>query len=157
VTTAQVSTDAQERNTALFRRMFEEGFNRGNLAVVDEVISPHQTEHQPGIAPGPDGLKQTIQFVRSVFPDFTLTVEDLAVNGDKVWARLRARGTHLGPLMGQPPTGRRMEIDVIDVCRFQDGQMVEHWGVPDRFAQLEQLSLLPQARETSQNRGRESA
>jgi hypothetical protein len=34
-----------------------------------------------------------------------------------------------------------MEIDVIDIARFVNGQMVEHWGVPDRFALLLQLGL----------------
>jgi predicted SnoaL-like aldol condensation-catalyzing enzyme len=132
-----------ERNEEAFRRLIEDGFGRGDLAVVDEVIAPGCQEHQPGIGPGPEGVKGTIRFLRSVYPDLTLTIEDTAVAGDKVWGRIRARGTHLGPLMGQPPTGRRIEIDVIDVCRFEDGQIVEHWGVPDRFAQLEQLGLLP--------------
>lgn len=45
--------------------------------------------------------------------------------------------------MGHPPTGRRIEVDVFDICRFEDGQMVEHWGVPDRFTLIEQLGLLP--------------
>jgi hypothetical protein len=31
----------------------------------------------------------------------------------------------------------------MDVCRYRDGLMVEHWGVPDRFDQMEQLGLLP--------------
>jgi predicted ester cyclase len=111
--------------------------------VVDEVISPHYQEHQPGVGQGSDGVKGTIRFLRGVYPDLTLTIEDMTADGDKVWGRIRARGTHRGPLMGQPPTGRRIEIDVIDVCRFADGQMVEHWRVPDRLTQLEQLGLLP--------------
>lgn len=141
-TTASVAQTGA-RNAALFRRIIEEGFNRGILAVVDDVISPCHAEHQPGIGPGPDGLKGAISYLRSAFPDLTLAIEDMAVDGDKVWAWIRARGTHQGPLMGWPPTGLPMEIDVIDVCRFEDGQMVEHWGVPDRFALLEQLNLLP--------------
>lgn len=132
-----------ERNLALFRRIIEEGFNAGNLAVADEVIASDHREHQPGLAPGPEGLKGTIRYLRSGFPDLTLTVEDITSDGDKVWARLKARGTHQGTHLGFPPTGKRIEIDVIDVCRFQDGQMVEHWGVPDRFMVLAQLGLLP--------------
>jgi predicted ester cyclase len=132
-----------ERNAALFRRVIEEGFNAGRLAVADEVIAPDQREHQPGLGPGPEGLKGAIRRLRSAFPDLTLTIEDITADGDKVWARLKARGTQRGPHMGRPPTGRRIEIDVIDVCRFADGQLVEHWGVPDRFTLLEQLGLLP--------------
>ena len=55
---------------------------------------------------------------------------------------MTAHGTNLGPFIG-PPTGRKMEITVFDECRFAAGQLVEHWGSPDRFAMIEQLGLLP--------------
>jgi predicted ester cyclase len=59
--------------------------------------------------------------------------------GDKVWLRVRARGTDNGTgQFGHPPTGKPISIDVIDVARFADGQMVEHWGVPDRMSILQQ-------------------
>ena len=38
-----------------------------------------------------------------------------------------------------------MEIDVFDLLRVEDGRIVEHWGVPDRFALMHQLGLLPSA------------
>lgn len=132
-----------ERHKALFRRLIEAGFNHGDLAAVDTLVSPHLREHQAGNGPGSEGLKGTIGYLRSVFPDLTLTIEDITAEGDMVWARLKARGTQRGPHMGMPPTGGRIEIDVIDICRFADGKLVEHWGVADRLAQLEQLGLLP--------------
>jgi predicted ester cyclase len=131
-----------EQNMALFRKLIEDGFNRGDAAAVYEIVAPHAAEHQPGLQPGPDGLMGAIQFLRATYTDFSLTVEDIVADGDKVWARLRGRGIHTGPLMGHPPTGRHFEIDVIDVCRFADGKLVEHWGVPDRFSLLTQLGLL---------------
>jgi predicted ester cyclase len=56
---------------------------------------------------------------------------------------MTARGTNLGPFMG-PPTGKRMDIIVMDILRFKDGLIVAHWGSPDRFAAMAQLGLLPQ-------------
>jgi predicted ester cyclase len=41
------------------------------------------------------------------------------------------------------PTGKPIAIDVIDICRYADGKLVEHWGVPDRMAILEQIGALP--------------
>jgi len=79
----------------------------------------------------------------------TLTIEDIVVDGDKLWARMTCRGTHQGPLMGLPPTGKPFTITVIDVCRFEEGKVVEHWGVPDRFAQMHQLGLLPQTQQAA--------
>ncbi len=138
---------AAERNEALFRRIIEEGFNQGNLAVADEVLSPHIAEHQAGMGAGPEGLKGAITYLRSVFPDFRLTIEDTVTAGDTIWVRMRARGTQQGPHLGLPPTGKPIDIYVIDICRFEGGKMVEHWGVPDRLALLEQLGFLrrPQA------------
>jgi predicted ester cyclase len=64
----------------------------------------------------------------------TLTVEDLVENGDKVWARSRCTGT-------DPRSGKPISITVIDICRYENGKLVEHWGVPDRFAMLHQIGL----------------
>jgi predicted ester cyclase len=75
-----------------------------------------------------------------------LTIEDMAAVGDRVWIRMTARGTNLGPMFG-PPTANEMTITVFDVCRFENGKIVEHWGVPDRFALMAQLGLLPQSKE----------
>lgn len=76
-----------------------------------------------------------------------MRVEDIVAADDKVWARLRGRGTHAGQVLGGP-TGKPFDITIIDIARFRDGKLVEHWGVPDRFAQMQQLGLLqrgPQA------------
>jgi steroid delta-isomerase-like uncharacterized protein len=132
-----------EQNMKVLRRVIEEGFGQGNLAVLDEVIAPQIIEHQPGLPPTREGLKAVITELRRIFPDLTFTVEDMTTDGDKVWGRFTARGTHRGEMMGHPPTGKSMEITVMDIIRVEDGKLVEHWGVPDRFHQLEQLGLLP--------------
>jgi predicted ester cyclase len=127
------------------RLIIEEGFGKGDLAVLDEVVAPEFAEHQSGLPPTREGLKSVITGLRRIFPDLTFSIEDMTVDGDKVWGRMRARGTHRGEMMGLPPTGKTMEITVIDIIRVEDGKLVEHWGVPDRFSQLEQLGLLPGA------------
>ena len=129
----------------IFRRLIEEGFNGGDLRVADAVTAPDLAEHQdfgPDHAPGAQGVRAVITSLRRAFPDFHLEIQDLVVAGDSAWARMVATGTHDGPFMGHPPTGRRMRIDVFDVIRVEDGRMVEHWGVPDRLGVLRQLGLL---------------
>ncbi len=76
-------------------------------------------------------------------PDTTCQIEDLVAGGDRVWARLRGRGTHTGAFMGRPPTGKHIDLDILDVCRFEDGRIAEHWRVPDRLGMLEQMGLVP--------------
>jgi predicted ester cyclase len=89
-------------------------------------------------------MQGDVEFLRKAFPDFHLTIEELAADGDKVWIRMTARGTNLGGFMG-PPNGKSFEVAVFDLLRFQDGKVVEHWGTPDRFALLAQLGMLPRA------------
>ena len=127
------------------RRLIEEAFNKGDLAVVDELTSPELHEHQnfgPGHAPGAAGVRAVVESLRRAFSDFRLTIEDLTTSGDAVWLRMVATGTNDGSFMGNPPTGRPIRIDVFDVIRVEDGRMVEHWGVPDRLGAILQLGLL---------------
>lgn len=130
-------------NEINYRRLIEEGFNQGNLAVVDELVASGAIEHQRGSAPGREGVVRTISYLRSAFPDFTITIDELVVQGDKVWARQHGGGTNLGSFFGKPPTGKKAYIDVFDVCRFEEGIMVEHWGVPDQLGMLLALDLVP--------------
>jgi predicted ester cyclase len=127
---------------AIYRRLIEEGFNQGNLSVVDELVAPDSQEHQRGAGDGPEGAKKTIAYLRSAFPDFKITIDEIAVFGDKVWARQRGGGTNLGSFAGHPPTGRTGLTEVIDICRIEDGKVVEHWGVPDQLGMMLQLGLM---------------
>jgi predicted ester cyclase len=134
-------------NETLYRRIIEEGFNQGRLEVADELIAPGAVEHQRGSADGPEGVKKTIKILRSAFPDFTITITEVVAVGDKVWAMQKGGGTNDGSFFGHPPTGRKVFIDVIDVCRFENGRMVEHWGVPDQLGMLMALGhVAPPAR-----------
>jgi predicted ester cyclase len=141
-----VAESEAERNTALLRRFIEEGFTKGNLAVVDEIIAPDYKEHQyvaPNHPDGPEGVKRLIQDCRRLISGFHLTIQDLVADGDTVWVRMIGQGTHGGEFMGRPPTGKEVAVAVIDICRFEDGKMVEHWGVPDRFHLMVQLGFVP--------------
>ena len=134
----------QQSPETIVRRAIEEGFNRGNLDVADELFSPDLVEHQdfgPNHAPGPEGVKAVIASLRRAFPDFHLEIEDVAVAGDVVWLRMTGTGTNDGSFMGNPPTGCAMRIDVFDSLRVENDRIVEHWGVPDRLGALFQLGL----------------
>jgi predicted ester cyclase len=127
------------------RRLFEEGFATGGTAIVDDVVSPDLVEHQFGLAGSGtaalENVKRAIVDVHTAIPDLTFSIEDEVVKADTVWARVRLRGTASGPFFG-PPSGRMIDFTVIDIARVVDGRIVEHWGVPDRFAMLAQTGIL---------------
>jgi len=137
-----------EHNQAAFRSVIAEAFNNGNYSVLHDHFNPDFIEHQFGLHPTIEGMQADIQFLRTAFPNFNLTIEDMVADVDKVWVRMTARGTNLGGFMG-PPNGKSFKVAVFDVCRFKDGKIVEHWGSPDRFAVLAQLGLLPQPQKTA--------
>jgi predicted ester cyclase len=129
-------------NQAAFREVIEEAFNKGNYAVLQKHFNRGFVEHQFGLRPTIEGVQRDIELLRRAFPDFHLVIEDIAADGEKLWARMTGRGTNTGGFMG-PPNGKSFEIAVFDLCRFENGQIVEHWGSPDRFALMAQLGLLP--------------
>lgn len=129
----------------VMHRMFDEGFSTGNDAIVDELCSPDLVEHQFGLAGvGAEAIahvKAAIRDVHAAVPDMRFSIEDSVVEGDHVWVRVRGRGTNSGPFFGAP-SGRPVDITVFDQARVVDGRIVEHWGVPDRFALLAQTGVL---------------
>jgi predicted ester cyclase len=130
---------------AVMERIFAEGFATGNADVVDAVCSPDLVEHQfrpaSGDADAIEQVKDAIRSLHRAVPDISFTIEDSVEQGDKIWVRVRAQGTASGPFFG-PPSNRRVDVTVIDVARVVDGRIVEHWGVPDRFAMLVQTGVL---------------
>jgi SnoaL-like polyketide cyclase len=78
-----------EDNKALIRRLCDEGWNQGNLATLDEIISPNFVDHSPmvpNLSLGLEGYKQFVIASRSACPDFWVTIEDLLFSEWLVWS-----------------------------------------------------------------------
>ncbi len=134
-----------EELKAMARRYIEEVWNKGNLALIDEMFAPDYLNHSPntGQMAGPEGLKQLIAGFRRAAPDLHLTIDDMLAEGDRVVTRWTARGTHQGELMGIPPTGRQITVSAIVIDRIVEGRIVEHWAGRDDLGMYQQLGLIP--------------
>ena len=136
-----------EQNKELVRRMIEETFNGGDAGLMDEFLAPDFAEREelpPGIPGGREGVKQLTTMLRSAFPDYHATIDDIVAEGDKVVIRQTWTGTHTGgEFMGVPPTGRSISVGVIDILRIAGDKVVEHWGQMDSMAMMQQLGALP--------------
>jgi predicted ester cyclase len=134
---------SSEQNIMKVSLLLDEAFSKGDYAVIDELVAPEFVEHQNGVqGTGPEAVRRIVKGLRKSFPDLTLTIEDIVATSDKAWVRSRAQGTDTGGVAGRPPTGVKIEIDVVDVIRFDDGKMVEHWGVADRLGMLQQVGVV---------------
>jgi len=135
-----------EQDKALVLRFVEEIFNRGNMSVVDEVFAADFVEHEElpaGIPRDREGVIQLTTMLRSAFPDFKATIDDIIAEGNKVVIRMTWRGTQKGEFMGVPPSGKSVAVGVIDIIRIADGQFVEHWGQMDSMGMMQQLGVIP--------------
>ena len=125
----------------LYMRLATEVLNGKNLEVVDEIIARDLVEHVAGEArqTGAEGFKAARQRRNAVFPDWSVRVDDLIAEGDKVVVRATGSGTHRGEFMGIAPTGRRIRVTWIAIYRVKDGKLAEHWQNIDELGLLKQL------------------
>jgi len=102
-------------------------------------------DRAPGLEPSKEGVKQLFRMYRASFPDLRMDVEEVLPSGDKVVGRIRATGTHTGEsFMGLPPSGKSIDVQLIDITRFDDdGLAREHWGVFDALSMMQQLGAIP--------------
>ena len=134
-----------EQNKALTVRFVEELFNRGNMGIVGEIFAPDFIEREqlpPGIPDGREGVKVLTTMLRSAFPDFKATIDDILAEGDKVVIRMTWSGTQKGEFMGVPATGKHVSFGVIDIIRIANGKVVEHWGQMDSMSLMQQLGAI---------------
>jgi len=137
---------SQEENRTVLRRIIEEAFNRGQIGVYDELVTPDAVDHAPppGFSVGgPEAYKQFTAALRSAFPDLHYGIEQLIAEGDFAVSHTRNSGTHRGEIMGIPATGRRVEWTETHIVRVQNGKIVEHWGNFDALGMLQQLGAVP--------------
>lgn len=103
-----------------------------------------EREELPGFPATKAGVIQYFRMLMAAFPDLRMVPEDVIASGDKAVARVRVTGTHKGPFAGMSATGKRVEIQVIDIIRFgDDGLAREHWGIVDQLALMQQLGAIP--------------
>jgi predicted ester cyclase len=146
---------AAEQNKRLIRHIIEEALNNGRFAVADEHVDPDYIVHIPSrqdLPHGPNAFKQAIEMWRSSFADWHMTIEDLVAEGDLVANRFTTTGTHTGPLLGFPPTGRTMVVRGQELHRVANGKVVESWICDDVPGILAQLGLLMPANATALDR-----
>ena len=108
-------------NKALIRRWFEEVWNKGREAAIDEMLTPRAMVH--GLGPdlqGPDAFKGFYRAYRNAFPDVKIQIEDILAEGDIVATRWAGAGTHQGDGLGFPATGRPGAVPGDDVCSCRE-------------------------------------
>lgn len=131
-------------NKATANRFYDEAINGGNMDLIDEVVSPDFVEHEgfPGLGTDRQGVKDFFTMFRTAFPDMKFAIDDMLEDGDKIVVRATMTGTHKGEFMGIAPTGKSISVQAIDIVRFENGKVTDHWGVTDTAGMMEQLGAM---------------
>jgi steroid delta-isomerase-like uncharacterized protein len=131
-----------EHNRGLVRRYFDEIVNEGHLHVIDEIFSAECVLYfPPGSEPlrGRDAIKKAVATFRQALPDVHETIEAMVVEDDSVAVRLTVGGTHKGPLLDVPATGKRIAFGAMHFFRLHGGLIVEDWIEANYLGLLRQL------------------
>ena len=128
-------------------RRFVEFINTADSAMARDLVSPDAAFHVPGRPDpltGPEGYLAIIAMMRGGFPDIQWTLEEMVVEPTKVAARFTMRGSHQGPFLGIPPTGRTIAVQALNIYHLSDGHIVKEYGQPDMMGLMQQIGALPQ-------------
>jgi predicted ester cyclase len=120
-----------EQNKEAVRRFNKEVIEQGNLDSFKQLMDDQFINRTaPPSANDANGMWNTFSnILRPAFSDLIVEIYDQVAEGDKVVTRKAIKGTHTGTLMDIPPTGKKVQIDVIDIVRLKDGRYFEHWGI----------------------------
>ena len=127
------------------RRMYQL-INAGDIGAF-EHLADNFVEHEitPGLDPTKEGVKTFFRMQLAAFPDLRMAAEDVIASGNKVVARVKYTGTNKGDFMSMTATGKRVDVQLIDMFLFDDkGRVSEHWGVMDALGLMQQLGAVPQ-------------
>jgi steroid delta-isomerase-like uncharacterized protein len=130
-----------EANKALIHRYYGELWNRWRLELADELLAA-DVRFRGSLAvevQGVEGFRGYVGLVRSAFPDFHNTVEELVAEADRVVARLTYRGTHRGPLFGVAPSGRAVSYAGMALFRIAGGRIASGFVVGDTGRLLREI------------------
>ena len=134
-------------NKVLCRRWFEEVWNKGREAAIDELLAADGLAYGLGergqALRGPEPFKGFYRVFRGAFPDLHLTIDDMLAEGDKVLVRFSGTGTHQGDHLGVPATRRPVTFTGMTLVRCQDGKLVEGWNNFDLYGLLTQVGAVP--------------
>jgi steroid delta-isomerase-like uncharacterized protein len=133
-----------DKNKQLARRLLEEGFNKGNTAVVDELVAETCVYREPtvGEKKGPRGFTEVMTMYRTAYPDARIAIKKQIAEGDTVVTHWTGTGTHRGELMGMSPTGKHVTVEGVSIMRVANGKIVEAFETYDALGMMRQLGAV---------------
>jgi predicted ester cyclase len=119
---------------SLSERWFTEGFGRNNASVFEELMPLEMLENS--------SWREQVAAFHTGFPDLTATVEEQIAEGPRVMTRVTFRGTHTGELLGLQPTGKPINLTIVELHTWRDGQIADLWNTFHPVLVMAQLGII---------------
>ncbi|MGH8066616.1 MAG: ester cyclase [Candidatus Entotheonellia bacterium] len=124
--------------------LWYEAFDKHDPAILDKILHEdwQESPSEPGTRPaGREDVKRMLVKLTSTFPDFTIKIDDIIQEGNKVVVRSTITGTQATEFRGFPSKNRKMTMQAIDIHEFKDGKIVHTWHSEDWMTGLHQLGV----------------
>jgi predicted ester cyclase len=131
------------------RKLVEDYTNawaKGDSAKLERILdnSFRFNNPPPGLTPDKKGAIAMSQLFHKAFPDLTMRIEKVVVQGDDVATRAIGVGTHKGEFMGIAPTNKRTETGILSITTVRNGKVVEDITEFDAFGLFTELGQFPE-------------
>lgn len=135
--------DSNLNNTEIISQFIDIVFVKHDMSILNQIMRDDYIQHNPDCAQGKTGFKEFFEIIFAAMPDFKYSLKKIVAQDDIVMAYCTTSGTHTGGAwLGKQATGNRLEYDVVDIFRIQDGKIAEHWDVADTFKLFSQLGIV---------------
>jgi steroid delta-isomerase-like uncharacterized protein len=140
---------AMDDRKQLITRFVEELWNERRLDVADAIFARDCVTHQlqsgvpaDAVPRGPQAIKEHVMGWVASFPDLRFTIEQMLSEDDRVVMQLLMEGTHRGPWLGIPASGKKVQIRMFTVHRVVQGKIVEDWVLVESLGFFQQLGVV---------------
>ena len=137
-----------QQNILLVRKLFEEAYNRYNLAILDQIMANNVKLHDPASPKHNEGLeaiKELETTYTKAFPNKKIKIDDIRAIENIVIVRWTCVGIHTGALQGIEPANKAFTINGISIYQITNGKITEIWQNWDRLGLLEQIGEIAPA------------
>jgi predicted ester cyclase len=140
-----MNPDDIQRNKKLALLANEQVWTLGNFNTLEEMFTGDFVQHFLPLGTSTKGLddfrERTIAH-REAFPDWTEVVNLIVAEGDYVFIQFTSTGINTGSFLGNPPTGKKIQINEMTIFRIVDDKIAEQWLLPDVLSLNQQLGFI---------------
>ena len=137
--------DSAAQNKAAMLVFYDQLMNKHNVAIIDSLVAPDYTSDQvePGYPATRDGYKKIMTEFFKSFPDLNEKVNFMVADSSYVMVQYTLMGTNTAPMMGMPATGKKINIDGVDIVRLKNHKVVKQWDYDEEMKMMTQLGMMP--------------